>query len=89
MRGMSLKYAKALASDSPLIGRMIGLSLGVWKDYDRKSYWAGFLSGSMGVFFVEMPCGEIHALQNEKNCLEDIMCRCGDPKHIVLKWTEK
>ena len=37
-------------------------------------------------FYVTMPCGEQYIF-NEKNIPSDItLCRCKDPRHIVVLW---
>lgn len=35
---------------------------------------------------VNMPCGELWELSRDNLPIDDVPCRCGDPKHWFFRW---
>lgn len=43
-------------------------------------------TGQADFFTITMPCGEQYVFNDKNFPSEIMMCRCGDPRHIVVLW---
>ena len=96
--GPDTKPAGIIAVESPPghDGGWIGFNLAIPPGTDRRSFIRGALAGfgaARGIFGtvainLKAPCGAGYAITADGCPLVDTICLCGNPAHVVVRWTE-